>query len=78
MTKNSFIIRWDATFSLKIKTVEQWNRYYREALRVEESWPAGMHFKLKKMPSIALVDLGSTVQATSRAFAVIEILACQL
>ena len=61
-----------------IKTVEQWNRYYQEALRVEESWPAGKHFKLKKMPSIALADLRTTAQATSRAVAVIEILVCQL
>ena len=36
------------------------NRYYREAFRVEESWPAGKYFKLKKMPSIALADLGTT------------------
>ena len=64
---------------MKKKTEKQWNRYYREALRVEESWPAGKHFlKLKKMPSIALVDLGTTTQATSRAVAVIEILVCQL
>ena len=61
-----------------IKTVEQWNRYYQEALRVEESWPAGKHFKLKKMLSIALADLRTTAQATSRAVAVIEILVCQL
>ena len=59
--KNSFIVRWDAAFSIKIKTVEQWNRYYREALRVEESWPAGKHFKLKKMPSIVLADLRTLV-----------------
>ena len=58
--------------------MEQWNRYYQEALRVEESWPAGKHFKLKKMPSTALVDLGTTAQAKSRAVAVIEILVCQL
>ena len=61
-----------------IKTVEQWNRYYQEALRVEESWPAGKHFKQKKMPSIALADLRTTAQATSRAVVVIEILVCQL
>ena len=61
-----------------IKTVEQWNRYYQEALRVEESWPAGKYFKLKKMASIALADLRTTAQATSRAVAVIEILVCQL
>ena len=61
-----------------IKTVEQWNRYYQEALRVEESWPAGKHFKLKKMASAALADLGTTTQVTSRAVAVIEILVCQL
>ena len=78
MTKNTFIVRWDAAFSIKIKIVEQWNRYYREALRVEESWPAGKHFKLKKMPSIALADMRTTAQATSRAVAVIEILVCQL
>ena len=58
-----------------IKTVEQWNQ---EAFRVEESWPAGKHFKGKKMPSIALADLRTTAQATSRAVAVIEILVCQL
>ena len=58
-----------------IKTVEQWNQ---EALRVEESWPAGKHFKGKKMPSIALADLRTTAQATSRAVAVIETLVCQL
>ena len=52
-----------------IKTVEKWNQ---EALRVEESWPAGKHFKLKKMLSIALADLRTTAQATSRAVAVIE------
>ena len=78
MTKNTFIVRWDAAFSIKIKIVEQWNRYYREALRVEESWPAGKHFKLKKMPSTALADLGTTAQATSIAVAVIAILVCQL
>ena len=26
--------RWDGAFSLKIKTVEQWNRYYTGKLRV--------------------------------------------
>ena len=77
--KNSFIFRWDEAISIKIKTVEKWNRYNREALRVEESWPAGKHFlKLKQMLSIALPDLGTTVQVTSRAVAVIEILSCQL
>ena len=65
--------------SIRKKTEEQWGRYYREALRVEESWPAGKYFlKLKKIPSIALADLGTTAQATSRAFAVIEILVCQM
>ena len=73
--KNSFIFTWDAAISIKIKTVEQWNRCYREALRVEESWPAGKHFlKLKQMPFIALPDLGTTGQVTSTAVAVIEIL----
>ena len=39
---------------------------YREASRVEESWPVGKHFlMLKKMPSIALADLGTTAQPTS-------------
>ena len=48
-------------FSINIKTVEQWNRYYRKPLRVEESWHAGKHFlKLEKMPSIALADLRTT------------------
>ena len=63
-------------------TVEQWNRYYRdyrEASLVEESWPVGKHFlKLKKMRSIALTDLETTAQPTSRAVAVIEKLVCQL
>ena len=58
--------------------MEQLNRYYGEDLRVEESWPAGKHFKLRKMPSTALADLGTTAQVTSRAVAVIEILVCQL
>ena len=59
--------------------VEQWNRYYREASRVEESWPVVKHFlKLTKMPSIALAGLGTTAQPTSRAVAVIEKLVCQL
>ena len=52
---------------------------YREASRVEESWPAGKHFlMLKKTPSIALADLGTTAQPTSIAVAVIEKLVCQL
>ena len=52
---------------------------YREDSRVEESWPLGKHFlKLKKMPFIALSDLGTTAQPTSRAVAVIEKLVCQL
>ena len=77
--KNSFTFRWDAALSIKKKTEEQWGRYYRDALWVEESWPAGKYFlKLKKIPSIALADLGTTAQATSRAFAVIEILVCQM
>ena len=46
---------------------------YREASRVEESWSVGKHFlKLKKIPFIALADLGTTAQPTSRAAAVIE------
>ena len=49
-------------------TVGQWNRYYGEASLVEESWPDLEHFlKIKKMPSIALADLGKTAQPTSRA-----------
>ena len=60
-------------------TVGQWNRYYGEASRVEESWPDLEHFlKIKKMPSIALADLGTTVQPTSRAVAVIDKFFCQL
>ena len=52
---------------------------YREASRVGESWPVGKHFlKLKKMPSIAIADLGTTARPTSRAVAVIEKLVCQL
>lgn len=52
---------------------------YREASLVEESWPAGKHFlKLKKMPLIALADLGATAQTTSTAVAIIEKLVCQL
>ena len=52
---------------------------YQEASRVEESWPVRKHFlKLKKMLSIALADLGTTAQLTSRAIAVIEKLVCQL
>ena len=71
--------RWNGAFSLKIKTMGQWNILYREASRLEESWPVGKHFlKLKKMPSIALADLGTTAQPTSRAVAVIEKLVCQL
>ena len=39
---------------------------YREASRLEESWPVGKHFlKLKKMPSIALADLGTTAFSVS-------------
>lgn len=61
-----------------MKTVEQWNRYYQEASRVEESWPVGKGFLKLKMPSVALPDLGTTAQPTSRAVAVIEKLVCQL
>ena len=51
---------------------------YREASRVEESWPVGKHFLKMKMPFIALADLGTTAQPTSRAAAVIEKLVCLL
>ena len=60
-------------------TVEQWNRYYREASLVDESWPVGKHFlTLKKMRSVALADLEATAQPTSRVVAVFEKLVCQL
>ena len=46
---------------------------YRQASRVEESWPVGKHFiKLKKMPFIAFADLRTAAQPTSRAVVVIE------
>ena len=52
---------------------------YREASWVEESLPLGKHFlKLKKIPFIALADLGTAAQPTSRAAAVIEKLICLL
>ena len=48
-------------------------------LALEESSAVGKHFlELKKMPSIALPDLGTTAQPTSRAVAVIEKSVCQL
>jgi len=72
---NNSFLRWDGAFdSGAVERI-----LYQEASLAEESWPVGQYFlNRKKMPFIALADLGATAQTTSRVVAVIEKLNCQL